>query len=137
MQMLPDGRFIVTERPGAIRIISKSGAVSRPLRGAPKAQAIGQGGMLDIALAPDFASSGLVYISFTQRRGQSKNGTSVARARLVSDASGDRLEDLRIIFRQQPAFGGGLHFGSRLAFAPDGKLFVTLGERYQKYSPRT
>ncbi len=133
MQVLPDGRFIVTERPGAIRIVTPDGKVSAPLKGAPKAQAVGQGGMLDIALAPDFASSRHVYISFAQRRGRARNGTSVARARLVSDATGDRLEDLRVIFQQKPDFGGGLHFGSRLAFAPDGKLFVTLGERYQKY----
>ncbi len=133
MQVLPDGRFIVTERPGAIRIVSQSGRVSPPLPGAPKAVAVGQGGMLDIALAPDFVSSRLVYLSYAQSRGRGRNATGVARARLVSDASGDRLAGLRVIFQQQPAFGGGLHFGSRLAFAPDGKLFVTLGERYQKY----
>jgi glucose/arabinose dehydrogenase len=133
MQVLPDGRFIVTERPGAIRIVTRDGAVSEPLAGAPEAQAIGQGGMLDIALAPDFGTSKRVYISFTQARGRATNGTSVARAELVSGSGGDRLENLEIIFQQLPAVGGGLHFGSRLVFAPDGKLFITLGERYQKY----
>ena len=133
MQFLPDGRVIVTERPGAIRIIDKSGRVSKPLAGAPKVVAQGQGGMLDIALAPDFETSKRLFVSYSQPRGQGRNGTSVASLRLVSDGNGDRLEDLKVIFKQLPANGGGLHFGSRLAFAPDGKLFVTLGERYQKY----
>ncbi len=132
MQMLPDGRFIVTERTGAIRIVTTSGDVSLPLEGAPRALPIRQGGMLDIALAPDFAISQMVYISFTEPRAQGRNGTSVARARLVREKNQDRFADLEIIFQQKPAFSGGLHFGSRLAFAPDGKLFVTLGERYQK-----
>lgn len=131
MQFLPDGRVIVTERPGAIRIIDRQGRVSKPLAGAPKVSAIGQGGMLDIVLAPDFASSKLLFVSYTEPRGPGKNGTSVIRLRLVSDAKGDRLEDGRVIFRQLPANSGGLHFGSRFAFAPDGKLFVTLGERYR------
>ena len=133
MQFLPDGRVIVTERPGAIRIIDKSGRVSKPLPGAPKVVAQGQGGMLDIALAPDFETSKRIFVSYSQPRGRGRNGTSVASLRLVSDGNGDRLEDLKVIFKQLPANGGGLHFGSRLAFAPDGKLFVTLGERYQKY----
>ena len=132
MQMLPDGRFIVTERTGAIRIVTASGNVSQPLAGAPRAVARGQGGMLDIALAPDFATSKLVYLSFTEPREGNRNGTSVARARLVSHDNQDRLENLEVIFQQQPAFSGGFHFGSRLAFAPDGKLFVTLGDRYRQ-----
>lgn len=132
MQFLPDGRVIVTERPGAIRIIDKQGRVSDPLEGAPKVSAQGQGGMLDIALAPDFAQSRQVFISFSEPRGNGRNGTSVARSTLVSDANGDRLDNTRVIFRQLPTSGGGLHFGSRLVFAPDGKLFVTLGERYRK-----
>ncbi|MEM7749740.1 MAG: PQQ-dependent sugar dehydrogenase [Pseudomonadota bacterium] len=133
MQFLPDGRVIVTERPGAIRIVDKSGRVSKPLSGAPKVSARGQGGMLDIALAPDFATSRILFVSYSQPRGRGQNGTSVARLKFVSDTQGDRLEDLKVIFKQLPANGGGLHFGSRLAFAPDGKLFVTLGERYQKF----
>ena len=129
MQVLPDGRFLVTERPGTIRIVDKSGRISNPLRGAPQAAARGQGGMLDIALAPDFEKSRQVFISFSESRGGSGLGTSVARAELVSDAGGDRLQNLKVIFRQLPASSSGLHFGSRLAFAPDGKLFVSLGDR--------
>ncbi len=134
MQFLPDGRVILTERPGAIRIVDKSGKVSKPLSGAPQVVAQGQGGMLDIVLAPDFATSRTLYVAYSQRRGPGKNGTSVARLKLVSDANGDRLENAKVIFKQVPANGGGLHFGSRLAFATDGKLFVTLGERYQKFA---
>ncbi|MGI9424575.1 MAG: PQQ-dependent sugar dehydrogenase [Hyphomicrobiaceae bacterium] len=133
MQFLPDGRIIITERPGAIRIIDKDGTVSKPLNGAPKVLARGQGGMLDVALTPDFATSRTLFISFSEPRGGARSGTSIARARLVGSTGGDRLEDLRVIFRQQPASGGGLHFGSRLAIAPDGKLFVTLGERGRKF----
>ena len=133
MQFLPDGRVIITERPGAIRIIDKQGRVSKPLDGAPKVSARGQGGMLDIALAPDFATSKVLYVSYSEPRGPGQNGTSVARLRLVSDANGDRLQDGRVIFRQLPPNGGGLHFGSRVAFARDGTLFVTLGERYRKF----
>lgn len=130
MQFLPDGRVIVTERPGRIRIIAKDGSLSKPLEGAPKVVPQGQGGMLDIALAPDFATSRLVYIAYSERRGPGRNGTSVGRAKLISNAAGDRLEGFRNVFRQQPPNGGSLHFGARLAFSPDGKLFVTLGERY-------
>lgn len=133
MQFLPDGRIIVTERPGQIRIVTRDGKISAPLKGAPKVAAVGQGGMLDIALAPDFATSQLVFISFSEpRQGSGRNGTSVARARLVLEPGKERLEDTKIIFRQLPSGSGGLHFGSRLVFAPDGKLFVTLGERYRK-----
>jgi glucose/arabinose dehydrogenase len=134
LQFLPDGRMIVTERPGRIRIATRDGKISPPLDGAPPASATGQGGMLDIALAPDFTTSRHVYISFTEKRSVfGRNGTSVARARLVLDQGKERFTDLKIIFRQKPGRSGGLHFGSRFAFAPDGKVFVTLGERYQKF----
>jgi aldose sugar dehydrogenase len=133
LQFLPDGRMIVTERPGRVRIVTQAGKISAPLEGAPEASANGQGGMLDIALAPDFMTSGHVYISFTEKRTMfGRNGTSVARARLALEGPKPRLVDLKIIFRQQPSRSGGLHFGSRFAFAPDGKLFVTLGERYHR-----
>jgi aldose sugar dehydrogenase len=132
LQFLPDGRMLVTERPGRMRIVSKDGQLSAPVEGVPKVAAINQGGLLDLAVDPKFASNGLVYFTFAEPRGGESNGTSVARARLVLDGEGGRLDDLKIIFRQQPAATGGLHFGSRIAFADDGTLFVTLGERYQK-----
>jgi glucose/arabinose dehydrogenase len=128
---LPDGRMLVTERPGRMRIVTRDGKLSRPLPGVPKVAATGQGGLLDVALAPNFGRSRLVYFSFSEPRDGGMNGTSVARARLAGLGSEERLEDFEVIFRQQPSHRGGLHFGSRLAFAPDGNLFVTLGERFQ------
>ncbi|MGI9523280.1 MAG: PQQ-dependent sugar dehydrogenase [Hyphomicrobiaceae bacterium] len=132
MQFLPDGRVIVTERPGNIRIISRDGTISEPISGAPKAWARGQGGMLDIALAPDFETSRQVFISFAQERGAKGGATSVVRATLVDEPDRERLTDTRVIFEQEPASGGGRHFGSRLAFGGDGNLFVTLGDRGQR-----
>ncbi len=130
MTFLPDGRLLVTERPGRLRLIGKDGKLSPPLKGVPIVAAGGQGGLLDVALGPDFASSGLIYFSYAEPRGQSGNGTTVARARLLAGEEAARLEDVQVIFRQEPAASGGMHFGSRLAFASDGNLFVTLGERF-------
>jgi aldose sugar dehydrogenase len=132
LAFLPDGRALVTERPGRMRLIGKDGSLSQPLGGVPQVAAVGQGGLLDVALAPDFPASKLVYFTFSEPRGEGTNGTSVARAKLVTEASGGRLEDVAVIFRQEPATAGRHHFGSRLAFARDGNLFVTLGERYQR-----
>ena len=132
MAFLPDGRVLVTERPGRMRLIGKDGSLSQPLSGVPRVFATRQGGLLDVALSPDFASSSLIYFTFSEPRGEDTNGTSVARAKLAAEAGGGRLEDVKVIFRQEPATTGGNHFGSRLAFARDGNLFVTLGERYQR-----
>ncbi len=89
-------------------------------------------GLLDIALDSNFVTNKLVYLSYAEPRGGSRNGTSVARGTLIFEANEARLDQVRVIFRQQPSTTGGLHFGSRLAFADDGTLFVTLGERYQR-----
>jgi aldose sugar dehydrogenase len=96
----------------------------------PKVYASGQGGLLDVVASPDFASSQLIYFSFADPRDGSKNGTTVARAKLVTDEDGGRLEDVQTIFRQEPSYASSHHFGSRLVFARDGSLFVTLGDRY-------
>jgi glucose/arabinose dehydrogenase len=121
---LPDGRALVTERPGRLRIVGIDGSLSPPLTGVPDVDAVKQGGLLDVALDPDFSSNRLVYLSYAEKR-DGGNGTSVARGRL-----GDRgLEAVEVIFRQQPAVDSGHHFGSRLVFDRDGRLFVTLGER--------
>jgi aldose sugar dehydrogenase len=130
LAFLPDGRLLVTERPGGLRIVGKDGRLSPPLTGVPKVYASGQGGLLDVQLGPDFASSGLVYLSYAEPRDGSRNGTSVARGRLVTEGDGGRLEDVQVIFRQQPSYASSNHFGSRIVFMPDGSLFVTLGERY-------
>ena len=131
LQFLPDGRMLVTERAGRIRLVSKDGKLSPAiLEGLPAVAAVGQGGLLDVLLAPDFAKSGTIYLSYGEPRGSSENGTSVARARFVTDRNGGaHLEDVKVIFRQQPAANSAFHFGSRLAWARDGTLFVTTGER--------
>jgi glucose/arabinose dehydrogenase len=130
LQFLPDGRPLVTERAGSIRIVTRDGRLSAPVAGVPRADVRGQGGMLDIALSPDFRSSGLVFFSFSDPRGGSTNGTSVGRGRLVLEGESGRLDDVRIIFRQEPSYASTMHFGSRLVFARDGTLFVTTGDRY-------
>jgi glucose/arabinose dehydrogenase len=126
---LPDGRMLVTERPGRLRIVSTEGQVSEPLSGLPKIDVAGQGGLLDVAIDPDFASNGLVYVTYAEA-GEGGASTAVARGKLA----GGGLENVEVIFRQKPKVGGSNHFGSRLAFAPDGTLFVTLGERF-KFDP--
>jgi glucose/arabinose dehydrogenase len=125
LAFLPDGRMLVTERPGRLRIVGPDGAVGPALAGVPKVEAVNQGGLLDVALDPGFARNGLVYLSYTEPRGEGVNGTTVARGRL----DGTALVDVQVIFRQQPAVAGGHHFGSRLVFARDGRLFITLGDR--------
>ena len=130
LAFLPDGQMLVTERPGRVRIVGKDGRLSDPVRGVPDVVASGQGGLLDIALDPNFAANRLVYLSFADPRGSGTNGTSVVRGKLVADGGSPRLDDAKVIFRQEPAATGGLHFGSRLAFARDGNLFVTTGDRY-------
>lgn len=122
---LPDGGALVTERPGRLRIVDRNGKVGEPLAGVPAVDAVGQGGLLDVALDPDFARNQQVYLSYAEPRGNGKNGTSVARATL-----GPRgLEGVTVIFRQQPSMVSRHHFGSRLVFGRDGNLFVTLGDR--------
>jgi aldose sugar dehydrogenase len=124
MAFLPDGRVLVTERPGRLRIVTAQGAIGPALEDVPSVHAEGQGGLLDVALDPDFSSSRLVYLSYAEPR-KGGNGTAVARGRLGDDG----LSDVQVIFRQQPTVESGHHFGSRLVFARDGRLFVTLGER--------
>ena len=132
MAFLPDGRVIVTERPGRMRLIGKDGRMSAPLAGVPAVAAGGQGGLLDVALSPDFASSRAIFFSYAEPRQPGGSATSVARARLELEGDHGRLDDVRVIFRQQPATTGAMHFGSRLVFARDGNLFVALGERGQR-----
>ncbi len=128
LAFLPGGSMIVTEKPGGVRIVGADGHLSPRLKGAPKVNSWGQGGMLDVALDPAFAKNNLIYLSYSEP-GEGGAGTAVARAKL--DVAGNRLTDLSVIFRQLPKSSGSRHYGSRLVFAPDGKLFVTLGERGQ------
>jgi aldose sugar dehydrogenase len=131
LAFLPDGRLLVTERPGRIRVVGKDGQLSNPIARVPKVHAERQGGLLDVVLAPDFAKSGTIFFSYAEPREGGKNGTSVARARLVLEDNGGRLEDLEVIFRQEPSYDSDNHFGSRLVFDRDGMLFVTLGDRFE------
>ena len=126
VEPLPGGDLLVTERPGRLRIVSAAGEVGEPIAGLPDVDARGQGGLLDAALSPDFASDRTVFWSYAEPR-DGGNGTAVARGVLSTD--GTRLDDVRVIFRAMPTYDGTLHFGSRLAFGPDGMLFITTGER--------
>ena len=130
LAFLPQGRMLVTERPGRLRIIGTDGKLSEPVQGVPTVYASGQGGLLDVALAPDYAASGLIYLSFAEPRGGATNGTTVARARLTLQGGGGRLEGLQVIFRQEPNYASSAHFGSRIVFMPDGSLFITMGDRF-------
>ncbi len=127
LAFLPDGRMLVTERPGRLRLVTKDGKLSEPLSGVPDVFPRGQGGLLDVALDPDFEKNSLVYLSYSEP-GKGGAGTAVGRGRL----DGDRLSSFKVIFRQAPKTGTKVHFGSRLVFARDGKLFITLGERGER-----
>jgi glucose/arabinose dehydrogenase len=129
LAFLPDGRMLVTERPGRLRIVSADGALSVPLTGLPAVEARGQGGLLDIALDPGFATNGLIYWSYAEPRGGGVNNTAVCRGRLVHDPSAPRVDEVQMIYRQAPSLNSGQHFGSRLVFGRDGTLFVTQGDR--------
>lgn len=124
LAFLPDGRILVTERPGRLRIVAPSGRVSDPLGGVPKVQAAGQGGLLDVAIDPNFTENRLVYLSYAEP-GDGGAGTAVARGRLGEA----QLENVQVIYRQVPKVQGNGHFGSRLVFAKDGTLFITQGDR--------
>ena len=127
LAFLPDGRMLVTERPGRLRLVARDGSLSEPLGGVPAVYARGQGGLLDVTLGPGFAQDRLVYLSLSEP-GPGGAGTAVARGQL-----GEReLEGTQVIWRQQPKGDGPLHWGSRLVFRADGTLFVTLGDRYQR-----
>ena len=134
LAFLPDGRMLVTERPGRMRIVGADGKLGPPLPGLPAVAAEGQGGLLDVVLDPKFSATHWVYWSYSEPaaapNSDNLNGTAVARGRLDGPTGAERLADVQVIFRQLPKVASRLHFGARLAFAPDGRLFVTLGERY-------
>src|SRR5690606_30900783 len=126
VEPLPDGDFLVTERPGRLRIVSATGETGTPISGLPAVDAREQGGLLDVALSPSFASDRTIYWSYAEPR-EGGNGTAVARGVLSPDRR--TLEQVQVIFRVMPTYDGTKHFGSRLAFGPDGLLYVTTGER--------
>ncbi|MFI4931984.1 MAG: PQQ-dependent sugar dehydrogenase [Burkholderiales bacterium] len=130
LAFLPDGRMLVTERPGRLRIVGKDGSLGAPVAGLPDISVGGQCGLLDVALDPKFADNGLVYFSYAEpaRPPDSGNSTAVARGKLAGNA----LADVRTIFVQRPKVSSSAHCGGRLVFARDGRLFVTLGERFSR-----
>ncbi len=132
LAFLPDGRMLVTERPGRLRMVEVNGNVSAPVQGVPEVYARGQGGLLDVAIDPAFSDNQWVYLAYAER-GQDKDvaGTAVARGRL----QGTTLHDVKVIWRQTPKVDGALHWGSRLVFDRNGYLFITTGER-QAYKER-
>jgi glucose/arabinose dehydrogenase len=129
MAFLPDGRMLVTERPGRLRIVTATGQLSAPVTGLPEVDFREQGGLLDVALDPSFATNQLIYWSFSEPRGEKMNATAVARGRLVDDKAAPRLENVQVIYQQNPPLASQQHFGSRLVFGRDGTLFVTQGDR--------
>ncbi len=132
MTFLPSGSLLVTEKPGKLRIVSQSGAVSRPISGVPEVAYGGQGGLGDIILHPAFAENRQIYLSYAEAGENGTRGAAVVAARL--DVNGLALHDVKIIWRQQPKVSGRGHFGHRLAFDADGFLFIASGER-QKFDP--
>ena len=126
VEPLPDGRLLVSEKRGRLRIVSAKGKVGAPIRGLPKVDARSQGGLLDVALSPSFGRDRTLFWSYAEPR-KGGNGTAVARGVLSED--GSALQDVRVIFRVMPTYDGTMHYGSRLAFGPDGMLFVSTGER--------
>lgn len=150
VEQLPDGDFLVTEKSGQMRIVSAKGEIGQPLGGLlrvnqggvsaesgqgglPPISARGQGGLLDVALSPTFEKDRTVFWSFSEQR-TGGSGTSVARGVLSKDRK--NLEQVKVIFRAMPTYDNGLHFGSRLAFGKDGKLYITLGDRFDKQVTR-
>jgi glucose/arabinose dehydrogenase len=125
--VLPDRRLLVTEKSGTLRIITPDGKKGEPISGVPKVDARDQGGLLDVALHPGFETNRLVYFSFSEPGDNGTNSTAVAHGRLSDD--GAALTDVKVIFSQKPKLPSTMHFGSRLVFDRDGKLYITLGER--------
>lgn len=130
MALMPNGNWLITEKGGSLRMLSAEGALSEPIEGTPEVDARDQGGLLDVALDPDFEQNRLVYLSFSEPGEGGTNSTAVYRGRLSED--GTSLDDGEVLFTQMPKEASTKHFGSRLVFDGDGHLFVTMGERSEE-----
>jgi aldose sugar dehydrogenase len=128
-EFLPGGKILITERAGQFRVVGAEGKLSEPIKeGVPPVAFQGQGGLLDVALDPNFASNQTIYWSYSEPQSDGTNNTAVAKAKLVDGAT-PKLENVQVIYHQKPSLRSPLHFGSRLVFARDGTLFITQGER--------
>ncbi len=134
LAFLPDGRMLVTEKKGSVFIVTQDGQKSRPLSGVPDVDYGGQGGLADVALHPDFADNGLVYLSYAEAGTGGTRGAAVARGVLTETERGGNLSDVEVIWRQYPKVVGRGHYGHRLLFDDDGYLWITSGDR-QKFTP--
>jgi glucose/arabinose dehydrogenase len=134
MAFLPDGRLLVTEKRGALKLYSIESGEVLDVAGVPAVEYGGQGGFGDVALHPSFASNSLVYLSYAEPGPRGTAGAAVARSRLVLGARSAALEGLQVIWRQTPKVDGRGHYGHRIAFGPDGYLYISSGER-QKFTP--
>ncbi len=135
MTFLPDGRLLVTEKRGQLRLFDPDTRRTGTIEGVPAVEDGGQGGLGDVVLHPDFSSNRQVYLSYAEAGADGTRGGAVARATLVLTGEGDgRLEALRVIWRQTPKVTGQGHYGHRLAFGPDGLLWISSSER-QKFDP--
>ncbi len=135
MTFMPDGRILITEKPGRLLIVTQDGRKSAPLSGVPDVAYGGQGGLGDIVLHPDFATNNIVYLSYAEAGEGDTSGAALARGTLILNGDGGgELSDLQVIWRQQPKVTGRGHFGHRIAFSDDGYLFISSGER-QKFTP--
>jgi glucose/arabinose dehydrogenase len=133
LAFLPDGRMLVTERAGRLRVVGKDGRLDpTPVAGLPRVDAQGQGGLMDVVLHPGYAGNGWIYWTYAQKDAEGRNGTEVARGKLAGAPGAWRMENVEIIFRMAPKSGSGQHFGSRLVFDRAGLLYVTLGDRGDK-----
>lgn len=134
MTFLPDGRLLVTEKTGQLRLVTQEGDVSEPIKGIPEVAYGGQGGLGDVVLAPDFEQSGLIYISYAEAGSGNTRGAVVARGRLSLKGDDSEISDLTIIWKQHPKVTGRGHYGHRMVFSDEGYLFISSGER-QKFTP--
>lgn len=134
MSFLPDGRLLISEKKGALRVVTRNGEKSAPVAGVPKVDYGGQGGLGDVVLHPDYASNNVIYLSFVEAGEGDVRGAAVMRARLTLNGSGGELSDGTIVWRQEPKVTGQGHYAHRIAFSPEGKMFITSGDR-QKFTP--
>ena len=133
LAFLPDGRMLVTERPGRLRVLTKDGRLDpKPVEGLPRVDPQGQGGLMDVVPHPEFARNGWIYWTYAQRGDGGRNGTELARGKLAGSAGNYRMEQVQVLLRMQPKSSAGQHFGSRLVFDRDGALYMTLGDRGEK-----